>query len=362
MATEVQSNQHMRHLALVGAFLTLSACGSPLLQSGSTSPSVAASPSTAASLSPSAEATPTSGAFLDRTLRLLVNLDCRLPAKLALDTMPGFLDMRNGHFLSDQSAGSGGTYSWPARRWLPVRHDQVAPDGTHYAYVGEITPPGGPDFPPQSEGNLHVVDVAAGTDRIVLKGATLGPTGQTYAVWGVVQYAAEGVYIEKQAYQSEGLYGLWLVNPDTGSSRQILPETVRDFSFGSGAAWAGTVPPYNNTTVYRIDLATGARTEWFSKPSPFVWYEGSDASGRPLMMWQQGPAAVSEIWVLPGPSQGSKLYSGPQSTMPFPPAATDSHGVWFGSLDGASALWLLDVNGKFVKVAESPVQPLGNCQ
>lgn len=232
----------------------------------------------------------------------------------------------------------------------------------HYAYVGEITPAGGPDFPPQSEGNLHVVDVATGADRIVLKGATFSTSGQTYAVWGVVQYAADGVYIEKQAYASEGLYGLWLVNPDTGSSRQVLPETVRDFSFGSGAAWAGTGPPYENTTMDRVDLATGARTEWFSKPNPFVWYEGSDASGRPLMMWQPGTAAASEVWVLSGPSQGSQLYSGPFSTMPFPPGPTDSHGVWFGSLDGGSVLWLLDGNDQFVKVAGSPVQPLGACQ
>jgi hypothetical protein len=231
----------------------------------------------------------------------------------------------------------------------------------HYAYVGEMTPQGGPDFPPQSEGNLHVVDVASGADRVVLKGATLGPTSQTYAVWGIVQYTADGVYIEKQAYQSEGLRGLWLVNPGTGSSRQVLPETVRDFSFGSGAAWVGNAT-YTNTIVYRIDLATGARTEWFSKPSPFVWYEGSDASGRPLMMWQQGPPAASEVWVLSGPSQGSQVYSGPQSTMPFPPGPTDSHGVWFGSLDGASVLWLLDVNGKLVKLIGSPVLPLGGCQ
>jgi len=206
------------------------------------------------------------------------------------------------------------------------------------------------------------VDVTTGTDRIVLKGATYAPTtGQTYAVWGVVQYAAEGVYIEKQAYQSEGLYGLWLVNVDTGSSRQILPESVRDFSFGSGAAWVGNAT-YNNTTMYRIDLATGARTEWFSKPSPFVWYEGSDPSGRPLMMWQPGTAAPSEVWVLSGPSQGTQLYSGPFSTMPFPPGPTDSHGVWFGFLNGGSVLWLLDVNDKLIKVAGSPIQPLGNCQ
>jgi hypothetical protein len=231
----------------------------------------------------------------------------------------------------------------------------------NYAYVGPFTGPGGPTYPPQTDGDIHVVGIATGTDRIVLKGSALDPASrETYGVWGIVQYAAEGIYIEKQAYASEGIRGLWLVNPDTGTSRQVLPESVRNFSFGSGAAWTGN-EPYTNTTVFRVDLTTGVSSEWFTKPTAWLWYEGSDASGRPLVMWQQDPPAASEIWVLTGPSQGSRLYSGSKDEMPFLPQVTDSHGVWSGSSNGRN-LWLLNLDEKFVKVADTPVQPVGKCQ
>jgi hypothetical protein len=303
------------------------------------------------------------GPFIDTTIPLLVNLDCRLPARLATETIPGFLDLRTGHFVSDRSAGKGAiSYSWPARSWLPALYEDVALDGLHYAYVEGITDSPGSGSPPKSEGNIHVVNVATGSDRIVLRGATLAQVGHPIrGVWGIVSYSAEGIYVEKQAFASEGLWGLWLINPDTAAVRQILPESVGDFSLGGGAAWIGS-GGYNNTTISRIDLATGAQTEWFRKPNRFVWYLGSDSSGRPLMMWQQEHLASSEIWVLTGPFQGSLLYSGPQSTMPFLPVATDSHGVWFGWLNGGNVLWLLDPDGKFVEVAAATVQPLGKCQ
>jgi hypothetical protein len=233
----------------------------------------------------------------------------------------------------------------------------------HYAYIDEYTPAGAPTYPSQYEGNVHAVDIATGGDRIVLKGRTVEEVGHPIRlVWAVVAYSADGIYVQKQAYASEGLVGLWLINPDTAAIRQLLPETVANYSLGSGAAWAGNQDVYNNTTVYRIDLATGARTQWFKKPNGFVWYLGSDASGRPLVMWQQDPPAVSEVWVLTGPSQGSLIYSGSKDEMPFLPEVTDSHGVWFGPGNMRSSLWLLNLDGKFVRIAEAPVMPLGKCQ
>jgi hypothetical protein len=252
--------------------------------------------------------------------------------------------------------------SWPAHRWLPVRYDQVAPDLLHYAYVGEMTSAGRTDFPPQSQGNLHVVDVAAGRDRVVLKG---GPwTSQQSGVWGVIRYATEGIYLQKEAYASSGNWGVWLVDPVSGAMREILPESIANTSYGSGAAWTGSsTDVLTSSAVYRIDPSTRERVLWFSKPNPWLWYAGSDASGKPLIQWIQQAPAASELWVLSGPSQGSRLYSGPQNGIPFPSrTATDSRGVWAGSLNGGSALWLLTNDDKLVKVADIPVEVLGTCQ
>jgi len=287
-------------------------------------------------------------------------MDCRLPARITVGTTAGFSDLSNGHFASDPAAGSQDwvTYSWPAHRWLPVRHNQVAPDQMRYAYVGDT----GSQFPPQSQGNLHVVDVAAGTDRIVLKGGQW--TSQESGVWGIVRYGTDGIYIQKEAAGSEGNWGVWLVDPLTGVMRQIFPESIRNTSFGSGAAWTGnSTDVLSSSGVYRIDPSTGDRVLWFSKPNPWLWYADSDASGKPLIQWIQQAPAPSELWVLSGPSQGTLLYSGSQVSIPFPSqTATDARGVWAGSLNGGSALWLLTNDDKLIKVADTPVEVLGNCQ
>ena len=277
-----------------------------------------------------------------------------------MGSFPGFLDLNNGHFVSDPAGGSQDwvTYSWPAHRWLPVRYNQVAPDEMRYAYVGDT----GTQFQPQSQGNLHVVDVADGADRVVLKG---GPwTSQESGVWGIIRYAPEGIYLQKEADASEGNWGVWLIDPFTGVMRQIFPESIRNTSFGSGAAWTGnSTDVLSSSGVYRIDPSTGDRVLWFSKPNPWLWYADSDASGKPLIQWIQQAPAPSELWVLSGPSQGTLLYSGSQNSIPFPSqTAMDSRGVWAGSLGGGSALWLLTDDDKLIQVANIPVEVLGACQ
>jgi hypothetical protein len=355
----------MRRLVLLVWLVGLSACGSPGVTSGVPSPippssSTPASASRTASPSPTAPVSAPPTGVAGRTIPLLVNFECRLPARITMGTIPGFLDLSNGQFASDPAAGSQNwvTYSWPAHRWLPVRYNQVAPDQMHYAYVGDT----GSQFPPQSQGNLHVVDVAAGTDRILLKG---GPwTSQESGVWGIIRYGTDGINIQKEAAASEGNWGVWLVDPLTGVMRQILPESIRNTSFGSGAAWTGnSTDVLSSSGVYRIDPSTGDRVLWFSKPNPWLWYADSDASGKPLIQWIQQAPAPSELWVLSGPSQAMLLYSGSQMSIPFPSqTATDARGVWAGSLSGGSALWLLTNDDKLIKVANTPIEVLGTCQ
>ena len=127
---------------------------------------------------------------------MLVRFNCRLPAQLDGNadqgTVPGFLDLATGHFASDPATemvkmpGSwddwrtvatpvlrgflGISYSRSAGRWLPADWQQVAPHGQHYAY---------PEVPtPNVNLKLHVVDTAAGTDRVISTGTN----------WGILDY------------------------------------------------------------------------------------------------------------------------------------------------------------------------------
>lgn len=328
----------------------LGGCGS-VPRTGQASP--APSPTQTAIASPTPVATPSptpvptvSPSAGGQTVPLLAHLDCRLPIQFAVPNgSSGFLDLRTGQFISDPAAPDSASYSWAAHKWLPVRLEQVAPDGLHYAYVEQVS---------LKEGRVHVVDVTAGSDRVLLSGAT----------WGVRAFGADGVYVDKEAYASSGNWGLWRVDPGTGATTQLLPESVANFSFGSGAAW--TYDSLDNpTVVYRIDLTTGSRVEWFRKATRWTFYAGaSDPTGEPLMMWQQDSSAASpaaELWSMSGPSKGTQLYSGSFWTLPFPPAVTDAHGLWFSAAGSKGALWLLSSDDTLVKVSSSAIRVAGAC-
>jgi hypothetical protein len=302
--------------------------------------------------------------LVDKTFQMLVTINCRLPARLVGPddgSVPGFLDLATGHFVSDPAAEltkvpnswddwrtvatpvlrgfTGITYSRGARRWIPAERLQVSPDGIHYAY---------PEVPqPNVNLRLHVVDLAAGTDQVVSTGTN----------WGILDYRTEGIYVTKTSYYAgEGNSGLWLMSPVDGSVRQILPESATTLFLGGSAAW-GSDKAILPTVLYRYDLATGARSTWFSGSGRYVQYVGVDAAGHPLAVVFSTTDSKRELWLLSGPSHGTVIYSGsggPDDQNPV----IDSHGVWIGSQDG---LWLLQPGGQLVKISDAPVRALGGC-
>jgi hypothetical protein len=295
---------------------------------------------------------------------MLVKFSCRLPAQLREGDDRGFLDLTTGRFTPDRKArlvkvpGSwddwhtiaapvlrgfvGATYSWSARRWLPSDRLQVAPDGLHYAY---------PEVPTPNVGlKIHVVDLRAGTDRVVSTGVN----------WGILDYRSDGLYLTRTTYYAgEGNSGLWRMNPTTGSVLQLLPEAATTLFLGGAAAW-GSDKPIEPTILYRYELATGSRTVWFARPNTFVQYAGIDGGGHPLVnVWSGDVSPARQLLLLLSPTHSRILYSsaaqdGPTSAVSLP----DSHGVWLGSLSG---LWLLQPSGSFLKVSAAPVYPLGDC-
>ena len=280
-----------------------------------------------------------------RRVELLSKLSCRLPARLEPAGSAGFLDLSTGLFVEDGSAPKGGSYSWAAQRWLPVPYNQVAPDGLHYAQVED----GG-----SGTNRIHVVDVAAGTDRVLLKD---GP-------WYVSDYAREGVYIEKR--NTAANYGLWLLEPVTGAVSQILPERVVGLTLGGGAGWVEDVVSEGPAAraVYRVDLQTGARTLWFMRSSPFAVYYASDGVGDAIVSWESVTPNdhATELWLLSKPQDGVLLYSGSHEGEPFPSGVADGNGSWLTGNSSNGSLWLLTPDHRLTRIAASPVVPLGGCR
>jgi hypothetical protein len=322
---------------LIAASLLLAGCATsaPI----GTHPPTAASASRTGSPSPLGSPTPSSIAV---AFPLLVEVNCRLPVTLVADQRVGFLDLSNGIFESDPSAPANAqSYSWIAHRWLPAPPEMVAPDGTHYAYAA-------PD-------GIHDFDLASGVDRNLLSGATPNQ---------VVEYGAQGIYVTKYGAYA-GHLGLWLLDPVTGTLKQLLPAGVAFDDLGSGAAWysdsRNEVP--SPGSLYRIELGTAARTVWFKEPNIWVVHLGTEASGTPLIGYAdtRNPDQVT-LATMSGPGQFKVIRTGPNATMAWIGSVTDAHGIWFDSNTNGAPLWLLQADDSLVQVAQAAVRPMGRCQ
>ena len=215
----------------------------------------------------------------------------------------------------------------------------LAPDGKHYTYQG-------PD-------GVHNVDLVTGADRTVLS----NPPGV------LLQYADDGIYLSKYGAYA-GHLGLWRLNPQTAELTQVLPESVAFDELGSGAAWY--IEPRSEaptpSTLYRIDLTTRQRQVWFSQPNIWVVHLGTDPLGRPLVGWiDLQTSGDTTIATMTAAGQSTVIQRGPQETVPWLVAATDSHGLWFRSGQAKWPLWLLQPNDQVITVAQAGVQPLGAC-
>jgi hypothetical protein len=325
-----------------------SAGPSPILtpvSSPAQSPSPTQSPSPAASPSPIPGDLPVSQ----------VSFSCRLPVFLqtGYEGSPDF--SRQGAFITfpaasmtiDPGGKGGGYFDRAFNRWVPVTRNAVSPDGAHYAYADNDL--------------LHVVDVVAGKERAF----SLSAIGANY----VFDYAADGIYM---TFGFEGLHGLWLVNPVTGSSRQLPGITTPEASVSGGVVWESEVNPADpnpiNTAssagiladqIVRVEVKTGRRTTWLYRPGVGLGVVGLDHLGRPLInvvhTWMDvsnlellfAPDARSQKTIVNGPLVGT-LGSG----------LADSHGVWLQSPQG---IYLYSDASGLQKVSSLPVLLANGC-
>jgi hypothetical protein len=279
-----------------------------------------------------------------------VTFSCRLPIYLqtGYEGSPDF--SRQGAFINFPSAsmtidpkGKGGGYFDRAfNRWLPVTQNAVSPDGAHYAYVDMV------------QFLLHVVDVVSGKERTF----SLSAIGAN----DVFGYGAEGIYM---TFGFEGLHGLWLVDPVTGSSHQ-LPQVMTPGAIGiGGVIWYSEVNPADpqpiNTAssagilsdqVTSYDIKSGSKTPLLYRPGVGLSVLGLDVRGHPLINVVNKWMDVSslELWIATDAGTQKTIFKGPLvSTLGY--LIADSHGVWFGSPQG---IYLYSESAGLQKVSNQP--------
>jgi hypothetical protein len=248
--------------------------------------------------------------------------------------------------LRGSSVFWSGTSSYDSAidRWLPVRREQLSPDGRAYAYLEEQDV-----FSQGRFFHLHRATLPDGTDTVLF-------SGRTDAILG---WNSEGIILTSTP--GEGLGGpLTLVDPTTGNSRQL--SGTRGFELLDGTvAWTddGYVMPAH---IYREDLATGTVETWLDfSAQGSLEFMGQDVSGHPIITaehWtgapQASPLGQLQTYVLTTPSTLVPIGFIPRGDI----GLTDSLGTWFGASDG---LYFLDAQDQVWKVSDLGGNAAGPC-
>lgn len=256
-----------------------------------------------------------------------LNLNCRLPVYAGGSGSGGFVLFPGANFIADprsavsppspspaatsappQGAGPGPGYgsfglSYDAKhsRWLPVPTNWVAPDGNHYA------------FPSGSA--IVVVDPASGTQVQLGQGRS----------WGLLKVLDDRVYAG--AGDSPGFWVL----PFSGAPRQVT--TVGWWRAATATAAFGTptsaVPQGATEQVIKLDIASGAATDWFSRPNASINIVGFDFKGNPLINTQYPDSNGWALWLTTSPTNATVIANSWEYVFIQGAPIADSYGIWF---------------------------------
>ena len=239
----------------------------------------------------------------------------------------------------------GGTSSFDSvlNRWLPVRREQVSPDGHAYAYLEEADTSQGRFF------HLHRVSVPDGNDSVIFSGATDAVLG-----WN-----SEGIILTTTPGEGLG-HPLTVVDRATGASRQL--SGTRGFELLDGTvAWAddGYITPSH---IFREDLTAGTVETWLDFSSQgSLELIGLDVSGHPIVTaerWMGAPQASAlgpvQTYVLTTPTTALPVGLVPRGDI----GLTDSQGTWLAAPDG---LYFLDDHDHLFNVSGLGGNVAGPC-
>jgi hypothetical protein len=269
----------------------------------------------------------------------------------------GFFDFRSHSYTI--AADSDRSYLAATNDWLPVLPQAIAPDQS--AYVEGRARTGASTAPPTT--TLYTVDVRTKARRPLFT----APNGDMAVV---LAYTANGVYVETLSSTGPGPSALVLIDPVSGSHHSVPGSQPKAKVFqqawiaiSGDAAWGSAITfpngqskPYVDTLV-RLDLSTGAASDWFSSKYAFT-VAGFDATNHPILAIF-GPSASQ------GVTTSLALISAPNNSVAIKPQGgtyvegqgqglSDSHGTWFGSSDGT--VWLYTASRGMEKVASIPPQ------
>ena len=349
------------HLLVV---LLVVACVSPQPQAGGTS-MASTPPTTAPTAGPTPAATPQPvssppqmpGPSSSPRLVAAVDFACRLPVTIA--TTPNsaagrrqFISFPSGTLEDAGPAQSSesDSYSWVLGRWSVHGLSSFSPDGYSYAW-SEFGSDGGQVT--RQPARQHVTDGRTGVDRVVHQGDFLA----------VLAWSTDGIYMTEAGV--EGSQGLHLMDPATGSVRQVDSSGGYVAVAGGGGWRTGDTTYGPQRELTRRDLQTGAAQTWYSTGSSGYSIQplGFDAQGHPLLRLYREPGSESRVVVLSAPEQARQAYQGTDrlgGTVFLDKSASvaDSHGVWIAGQDG---LWFFD--GSFRRVISGlAVRPAGECR
>jgi hypothetical protein len=338
--------------ALVG--LLVAACSQP----GQQTEKPAVSPTPVVITSPSPYSSP---AAFDLPLTG-TGLSCRLPISTP-DGQGAFISFPAATVSFDPAgkglqARGGAYYDRAYSRWLPVPRQAVSPDGKHYAYTEAASD--------QTKApKIHVVDVTTGGDR-----GLNTPSTHWFIPYGVIEYSSDGIYLV-QAYESPE-FGLWLLNPSTGTMQAVANLQYIEGSAGNKIFWLGTVDPndsHNIGTLYafadqidRYDLADGSRVAWLYQPGKGIDLLALDTAGHPIVevintLVTEDPA--TRLLLLLDPKTQRTILTAPaRFVRSLAQPIADAHGVWFGSPQGIYIY--TDAKG-LQKVSNQPGFPANGC-
>jgi len=273
-------------------------------------------------------------------------LSCSLPISSGSGQQAGFLSIPSGKFTADPSAGTssnGMTYDRPRQRWLPASWAQVLPDGSAYAYTREASPT-------QFRNEIHVVDVATGTDRVVYN----------QDAYHVVAYLPDGIYLDHHLNGTDASNGLWRLDPASGSLKAYPSGQQATWGWiAAGGAWSysPTGTSFGSNSFARLDLTTGSVETWFTVAGPAPPAPGSKSirvlgfDGSHPLVQVYVDENTSEIWRLSAPGQATRLPDLPLGVLSPPFSVADSHGTWLIAGDGGVYLY---ADAAFMRVARAP--------
>jgi hypothetical protein len=239
----------------------------------------------------------------------------------------GFVTPKTGEFQPDPGARADGmpfprfyasdawrpvTYDAVIRRWLPVLPAAVSPDHRMFAYTVFKPPSTGKTDTASRTSELHLYDIAANRDRLLLTSP-----GELGAIsW------ADGQIVTDEVPSGGGIL----------TGLQVDPQT------GVGVKEPFTPPvPLNGVTM------------------------GSDEQGNPIVL--QGARGAGEYAILLPDGQRTVIKAAAERIDDFDPTSFvgDSHGVWGANYDG-TAVWPWQPSGRssYLRRLDLHAGPTGN--